>query len=59
MFSQELFHSFRNELMVVLRRAELLAASAADQATLEYTRQIKAAALKIRQLIQPVQQDHA
>jgi hypothetical protein len=58
MFSQELFHSFRNELMVVLCRAELLAASAADQATLEHTRQINAAGLKIRQLIQPVQQDH-
>jgi nitrogen-specific signal transduction histidine kinase len=51
MSSQELFHSLRNELVVVLGRAELLALRAADQSTLEYTRQIKAAALNIRQLL--------
>jgi nitrogen-specific signal transduction histidine kinase len=59
MSSQELFHSLRNELVVVLGRAELLASGAADQATLEQTLQIKAAALNIRELIQRVQQNHS
>jgi hypothetical protein len=59
MSSQDLFHSVRNELVVVLGRVELLASVAADQTTLEHTRQIKAAALNIRQLLQTAQQNDA
>jgi hypothetical protein len=59
MFSQELFCSLRNELAAVSGRAELLTFNAAERTTLEYSKQIKVAVLKIPQSLQRPQENPA
>lgn len=51
MSSQKLFHTLRNELTVVLGRAELLALTSQDCMSLEHCKKIKTAALKVRELL--------
>ena len=51
MSSRKLFNDVRNELAVVLGRAELLALTSQDGTSLEHCNQIKTAALHLRDLI--------
>ena len=58
MSAQELFHSLRSELDFVPGRAELLVTRVTDHALLRNGRQLKAAALNVRQHLQQAQQNH-
>jgi len=49
--SQQLVHSIRNQLSVVIGRAELLAVATPDGQTQEHSKAIKAAALKVHDLL--------